>query len=183
MRLAENTAEMFYLPLFGLVGCAAFATYLVRTLRTPSHSTDSADRPPHDDPLDDAKSRALRTTLDVSTADDALRLVRRMSAPGLSTEALADRLTACYRRFPPDMRSMQRISIAQQRLEGSGGELEFATSTVYAAMMASCTETDAVGDGAADGGQDGAADGTTDGTTDGAESGEPGAEARAGEQD
>ena len=120
---------MFYVPLAGLLGCAAFATYLIRTsLRRLKGRDECTYRLP-----------SCRTALDVANSSEALSLVIKMAHPKLSTDALADRLAACYKRFPPPTAAVSAMREETRRLEGSGGEMEFAAATVYSSMLSSAT--------------------------------------------
>ena len=77
-----------------------------------------------------------RTILDAETAEEAKSLLRYISNDSSTPDQLSDSLLRFYTRFPPLQRQMQRLSLLQQRLEGSGSEDEFAVVTVYA--IASC---------------------------------------------
>ena len=113
---------MLSVPLTGLVGCAAFATYLIHTnLRLPKRKR--------------TVPASLRTVLDVTDSSEALSLVKRMATPGMTTDALSDRLSACYMRFPPSKETVSALREEMMRLEGTGGEMEFATATVYSSML------------------------------------------------
>ena len=73
------------------------------------------------------------TMIDVRTAQEAAELLTRLHATRADddTDALVARLHAVYARFPPTEVSMRHLSMEQQRLEGTGGLLEYAVTTVY----------------------------------------------------
>ena len=78
------------------------------------------------------------TVLDVRNAHEAILLMERLQKdggdpqnPANATDALVARLHALFVRFPPTEECMQYLSMEQQRLEGTGGMSEYATTTVY----------------------------------------------------
>lgn len=87
----------------------------------------------------DAREK-LRTRIDVVTTKEAVTLVRALSTPEQNTDALMNRLVRMYTRFPPFDESLQCMSVAQQRLQGTGGEAEMCVSVLYSAMMLAITE-------------------------------------------
>ena len=83
-----------------------------------------------------ARRRARPGTLvdarDVASVEALVRSQDR----GDGTDALAARLAAVFRAFPPDEGVMRRLSVMQQRHEGEGGLREFCVATVYAVASA-----------------------------------------------
>ena len=117
---------MLYLPLLGLVTVASFAAWRV------AKATVIFKKPP--DPT--------RTIIDTENAEDAVRLVAHLSTAVTTSGALADRLIAIYRRFPPRERSMQSMSFEQQKLHGTGGPTDYAVCTVYSAQLEAAQMSD-----------------------------------------
>ena len=82
----------------------------------------------------------LRTCIDVCTPSEAVALVRALSRPRESTDDLMTRLVRLYARFAPHERCLQCMSIAQQKLEGTGGEEEVCVALLYSSMMLALSE-------------------------------------------
>ena len=82
----------------------------------------------------------LRTCIDVCTPAEAVALVRAISRPRESTDDLMTRIVHIYARFAPDERCLQCMSIAQQRLEGTGGEEEVCVALLFSSMMIALSE-------------------------------------------
>ena len=82
----------------------------------------------------------LRTCIDVCTPAEAVALVRALSRPRESTDDLMTRLVRLYARFAPHERCLQCMSVAQQRLEGTGGEEEVCVALLYSSMMLALSE-------------------------------------------
>ena len=82
----------------------------------------------------------LRTCIDVCTPAEAVALVRALSRPQESTDDLMTRLVRLYARFAPHERCLQCMSVAQQRLEGTGGEEEVCVALLYSSMMLALSE-------------------------------------------
>ena len=86
----------------------------------------------------------LRVAVDPACAADAVRLVR-LAAAGeteLSTDALAGKLERLLRAFPPTEATLQRLSLLQQSLSGTGGEEEFCVVLLLAVAMLCVPKTD-----------------------------------------
>jgi hypothetical protein len=83
---------------------------------------------------------ALRTCIDVCTPAEAVALVRALSRPRESTDDIMTRLVRLYGRFAPHERCLQCMSVAQQWLEGTGGEQELCVALLYSSMMLALSE-------------------------------------------
>ena len=78
-----------------------------------------------------------RVLTEVRTAPDAVRLVRRLSTPSTTTEALAERLERLFLHLPPTEATMRALSQLQQRHEGEGGESEYCVALVFSIAIVS----------------------------------------------
>jgi hypothetical protein len=86
-------------------------------------------------------ARRRRTLLDVADGAGAEALVRALERPSDGADALADRLLALWRAFPPDERAMRALSLAQQAHAGEGGARDFCATLAYAtATEARCDD-------------------------------------------
>lgn len=74
------------------------------------------------------------------TPEDAVRLVRRFER-GDGTEALAARIEAAMRRFPPDECDMQRLSLLQQACAEMHDERAYCTTMLYAIAQVVVADT------------------------------------------
>lgn len=84
---------------------------------------------------------ASRSVIDVSSAADAVTLVRRLSVKHPTSEKLATFMADMYVRFPPSEGSVRLMTEAHAGLAGSGGEKEYAVCTVLSAMMVATSES------------------------------------------
>ena len=121
-------------PLAGLVVVGSLVVYTLRQALADAAAADAAPPPTLD----------VRCALDAHTPTEAVAFVRRMSGGDtpttIATDELSVRLVRHYRRFPPSEASLQRMSLAQQRLCGTGCQAEFAVCTLLAAMMVAIQE-------------------------------------------
>ena len=87
-----------------------------------------------------ARSPRYRALVDAETSAEAVRLIRRVCREGDASDALMVRLLRIFKAFEPRERSLQRLSLEQQRLSATGGVDEFAVCVVYTAMMLAISE-------------------------------------------
>ena len=77
-----------------------------------------------------------RTTLmDVFDEHDALRLLQCTSQAHDDADALADRFERLLSVFPPTESQLRHMALAQQKLQGTGDQYEFAITLVYSMAM------------------------------------------------
>ena len=81
----------------------------------------------------------IRTVLDCYTSQHAVFLLRTLVRNGETTDSIVDKLMRYYSVFEPLENCMRAMSMAQQRLSGSGTLEEYACSTVLTSMMLSIT--------------------------------------------
>lgn len=77
--------------------------------------------------------------LDAGTAQAVEGLLVRLDRGG-GTDALAERLYGLFELFPPEEALLQRLSLLQQRVAGTGGRVEFCATTAYMAAMAAVAQ-------------------------------------------
>ena len=82
------------------------------------------------------------TSIDVRTASRAVSLVRALTqARALTADQLAGCLVRIYQRFPPQELTLRAMTSEYELFAGTGGETEFAVSTVFGAMKQAMEET------------------------------------------
>lgn len=77
-----------------------------------------------------AKNRA-RTLLDITSVQDAKRLVCLFGKYHYGGDEIADTLYDAYRSFPPDKNTMKQLSLLYEEYMGAGGVEEYAVTLLY----------------------------------------------------
>ena len=78
----------------------------------------------------------------VSTAADAIRLLRWCCTSGTGADALVSRAIAMYKRAPASEAELQVLSTLQQRYAGTGGAEEYATTTLWMCAVEAIIESE-----------------------------------------
>ena len=79
---------------------------------------------------------------DVCSAGDCVKIARNVSHNAGNADYLWDRLVNCFRSSLPTEGELQRLSILQQKVEGSCGEEEYAVTTLWLCALQSIIEAE-----------------------------------------
>jgi hypothetical protein len=79
---------------------------------------------------------------DVCSAEDCVEIARNVSHNTGNADYLWDRLVNCFRSTLPTEGELQRLSILQQKVEGSCGEEEYAVTTLWLCALQSIIEAE-----------------------------------------
>lgn len=80
--------------------------------------------------------------IEIDDVDECVDVLQTLSENTRDTDDLCDTLTRCFRMMLPRDDELQRISLLQQRVVGSGGVAEYAVTTLWLCALQSIIETE-----------------------------------------